>query len=164
MTFSNLQVRTRMWKQKCLNRRAPFVLLLLFSPLLAAAQSGVDEKVSTQAAGLYSEGMQALQRGDLISARSSFEKVVRLAPRSPEGHNSLGWVLLAEGEIDSAISQFRTALRLNPGFVQAHINLCPGSGPPGSAGFGSASHAGPGAELPWRLRRRFRLIPPCARP
>ncbi|PYU05903.1 MAG: hypothetical protein DMG33_09625, partial [Acidobacteria bacterium] len=123
MTFSNLQVLAQMWKHKCLTRRAPFVLLLLFSPLLAAAQSGVDAKVSTQAAGLYSEGMQALQRGDLISARSSFEKVVRLAPRSPEGHNSLGWVLLAEGEIDSAISQFRTALRLNPGFVQAHINL-----------------------------------------
>src|SRR5207302_1016856 len=63
------------------------------------------------------------QKGDLVSARADFEKVVRLAPNSPEGHNSLGWVLLAQGEIDSAIVHFRAAVKLNPDFALAHMNF-----------------------------------------
>jgi len=50
--------------------------------------------------------MTALQRGDLVSARAEFEKVVRFAPGSPEGHNSLGWVLLAQGDIDLRLRNF----------------------------------------------------------
>ena len=49
--------------------------------------------------------------------------MVRLAPQSPEGHNSLGWVLLAEDQLDAAIRQFQTALKLRPDFVEAHINF-----------------------------------------
>src|SRR2546422_8054102 len=37
----------------------------------------------------------ALQKGDLVSARADFEKVVRPAPHRPEGPNSLGSVLPA---------------------------------------------------------------------
>jgi len=48
---------------------------------------------------------------------------VRLAPKSPEGHNSLGWVLLAQGEIDSAIVHFRSAVKLSPDFALAHMNF-----------------------------------------
>src|SRR5260370_13130421 len=66
---------------------------------------------------------QQLQKGDLATAHANFEKVLRIAPRSPEGHNSLGWVLLAEGKIDLAIAQFRTALKLHPEFALAHMNL-----------------------------------------
>ena len=72
---------------------------------------------------IYRQGMAALERRDLAAARAAFEKVVRLAPKSPEGHNSLGWVLLAQGEAQPAISQFRTALQFKPDFEQAHINL-----------------------------------------
>ena len=63
---------------------------------------------------IYRQGMAALERRDLAAARAAFEKVVRLAPKSPEGHNSLGWVLLAQGEAQPAISQFRTALQFKP--------------------------------------------------
>ena len=44
-------------------------------------------------------------------------------PQSPEGHNSLGWVLFAQNEVDAAIAHYRTALKWRPEFVQAHINL-----------------------------------------
>src|SRR6267154_804857 len=90
-----------------------------------AAQSAGSAKADTvsQANATYQHGMSALQRGDLVSARADFEKVVRLAPNSPEGHNSLGWVLLAQGEIDSAIVHFQTALKLNPDFARAHLNF-----------------------------------------
>jgi Tfp pilus assembly protein PilF len=71
----------------------------------------------------YQNGVSALKRGDLASARTAFEKIIKLAPQIPEAHNSLGWVLLTQGETDNAIVQFRTALRFKPAFVQAHINL-----------------------------------------
>ena len=78
---------------------------------------------AAKAAALYKQGLADLQKGDLDSARAAFETVVRLAPQSPEGHNSLGWVLLATDEMDSAISQFHKALALKPDFVQAHVNF-----------------------------------------
>ena len=71
----------------------------------------------------YQNGVAALKRGDLASARTAFEKIIKLAPQIPEAHNSLGWVLLTQGDTDNAIVQFRTALKLKPAFVQAHINL-----------------------------------------
>src|SRR6267378_2371453 len=84
----------------------------------SAKKDGVSRANAT-----YQHGMSALQKGDLVSARADFEKVVRLAPNSPEGHNSLGWVLLAQGEIDSAIVHFRSAVKLNPDFALAHMNF-----------------------------------------
>src|SRR5256884_7438365 len=78
---------------------------------------------ASKATAIYKLGLADLQKGDLDSARAAFEEVVRLAPQSPEGHNSLGWVLLAEGEVDSAIKQFESALKLKPDFVQARINF-----------------------------------------
>ena len=106
-----------------------FCTLLLFLFCADAARSSAQSSKSSEAdaasraAETYKQGMTALQQGDLVSARADFEKVVRLAPTSPEGHNSLGWVLLAQGEIVPAIAQFRTALKLKPEFVQAHVNL-----------------------------------------
>ena len=75
-----------------------------------------------RATAIYKQGLADLQKRDLDSARAAFEKVVRLAPQSPEGHNSLGWVLLAEDEVDAAIKQFQIALKLKPDLVEARIN------------------------------------------
>src|SRR5262249_25508792 len=72
---------------------------------------------------LYAQGMAALRKQDLNAARSSFEKLIEVAPRSPEAHNSLGWVFLNQGQIDPAIAQFRTAIGIKTGFPQAHLNL-----------------------------------------
>ena len=95
------------------------------SSAAAWAQTGViaNADAATQANAEYGQGVGALQRGDLPGARAAFEKVLRLVPSSPEGHNSLGWVLLAQGQTDDAIVHFRAALRAKPAFAQAHINL-----------------------------------------
>src|SRR5256886_14175058 len=104
-----------------------FALLFLCcaAPLKCATQSASSVKAdaASRATATYQQGMLALQKGDLVSARAAFEKVVRLAPRSPEGHNSLGWVLLAQGEIDAATVHFRSAVKLNPDFALAHMNF-----------------------------------------
>ena len=93
--------------------------------LVALALPALGQKASDKPAvdSLYKQGIRSLQGGDLAAARSAFEKVVRLAPNAPEGHNSLGWVLMKTGKLEEAIGQFRLAIKLNPDFVQAHINL-----------------------------------------
>ena len=78
---------------------------------------------AAQADAVYQQGIVSLQQGDLASARTAFEKAVQLSPRSPEGHNSLGWVLLAQKQVDPAIVQFQAALDLRADFFQAHMNL-----------------------------------------
>src|SRR5207253_1192566 len=102
-------------------------LLFFFSlgAATCAAQSTASPPAdaATRANALYQQGLSVLKKGDLASARTAFEKVVRLAPQSPESHNSLGWVLLAQGEVDAAIAHFQTAVKLNPEFAQAHMNL-----------------------------------------
>ncbi len=82
--------------------------------------SSVD---AAAANSFYNQGLDALQRQDLAGARAAFEKTIKLIPRSPEPHNSLGWVLLAQGETDAAIVQFKAAVNLKPDFAQAHMNL-----------------------------------------
>src|SRR5580692_1632519 len=78
---------------------------------------------AAQADAIYRQGIAALQQRDLASARAAFEKAVQLQPRSPEGHNSLGWVLMAQKQVDPAIAQFQAALDLRADFFQAHMNL-----------------------------------------
>src|SRR6266403_3468301 len=78
---------------------------------------------AAQADAVYRQGIASLQQGDLASARTAFEKAVQLSPRSPEGHNSLGWVYLAQHQVDLAIAQFQAALDLRVDFFQAHMNL-----------------------------------------
>ena len=97
---------------------ALLVLVTLAGPALA--QKAPDKSAIDN---LYKQGIGSLQEGDLDAARANFEKVVGLAPNAPEGHNSLGWVLMSIGKTDDAITQFRTALKLNADFLQAHINL-----------------------------------------
>ena len=105
-------------------RRLFGILLLGTVPVVLFAQAANPKvTVDKQVVSLNRQGMAALKRGDLASARVTFEKVVRLSPRSPEAHNSLGWVLLSQNQPDVAIPHFRLALELRPDFAQAHINL-----------------------------------------
>src|SRR6202030_482801 len=99
------------------------ICFLLPWVLLGQDSSAQNKRHPTQADEVYAQGMSALQQGDLGTAQAAFEKVVRIAPSSPEGHNSLGWVLLAQERIEPAIREFRAAVRLQPDFPQAHINL-----------------------------------------
>src|SRR5947208_15463493 len=104
-----------------------FALLFLCcaAPLKCATQSAssVKEDAASRASATYQHGMSALQKGDLVSARADFEKVVGLAPNSAEGHNSLGWVVLAQGESDSAIVHFLAAVQLDPDSALPNRNV-----------------------------------------
>jgi Tfp pilus assembly protein PilF len=100
-----------------------FCIFLFPSVIRAQSEAGGKSAVSPAAAATYAQGIQALQQGDLAAAQAGFEKAIRLAPLSPEAHNSLGWVYLAQRKTQPAIAQFNAALRLKPNFEQAHMNL-----------------------------------------
>src|SRR5215472_1354070 len=72
---------------------------------------------------LFNEGLDAIGRGDLATARRCFESVVRVNPQQAEAHNMLVWVLFAQGEIKPAITHLEQAVHLAPLLVEAHINL-----------------------------------------
>src|SRR5262249_27079412 len=96
----------------------PIVFFLFVLPCFAVSDGQTRQGSSagnTSAINTaYQQGLSAIQAGDLGAARGQFEKVIRLAPRSPEAHNSLGWVLFSQGELEDAIRHFRTALQLRP--------------------------------------------------
>src|SRR5436189_136107 len=83
--------------------RALAILFLL--PACAAVPQRRSPSAAAESA--YQRGMSALKTRNLPAARVAFEDAVKLAPRSAEAHNSLGWVLLTQGDIDKAISEFR---------------------------------------------------------
>lgn len=60
----------------------------------------------------YQRGQQALQKGDLASARSNFEEAVRRSPADAEPQPARGWVLARQAELDAAVSQLKAALGL----------------------------------------------------
>ena len=117
LSTSNRRIALSLW------RLVALLLGLWVVSLGASEQAAKSSPVSARAASTYQRGMKALQKGDLATAQAEFEKVIGLTPRSAEGHNSLGWVLLSQRQFESAISQFRTAVQLKPDFPQAHINL-----------------------------------------
>src|ERR1700716_1719284 len=101
------------------------MFLLIAIALPAISQNAISQKKMDKPAvdALYLQGVRSLQKGDLAAARATFEKVVRLAPNAPEGHNSLGWVLMTTGKLDEGVVQLRLAIKLKTDFVQARINL-----------------------------------------
>ncbi|PYU54539.1 MAG: hypothetical protein DMG55_31195 [Acidobacteria bacterium] len=122
---SNVKLFTLHFPMCSISIGATLMFFFSLGAATCAAQSTASPPAdaATRANALYQQGLSVLKKGDLASARTAFEKVVRLAPQSPESHNSLGWVLLAQGEVDAAIAHFQTAVKLNPEFAQAHMNL-----------------------------------------
>jgi len=76
-----------------------------------------------QADADYREGVAALNRNDLQTARAKFEEVVRLAPSAEQGHAALGAVLQREGQMTAAVAEYEKALRIKPGDTSVQLNL-----------------------------------------
>ena len=71
----------------------PLWLSFLIVSLVGVAQQEPSAGLR-QADADYREGVAALNRNDLETARTRFEAVTRLAPMAEQGHSALGAVLL----------------------------------------------------------------------
>ena len=92
------------------------VLSLFAATVLSAQpQASVESK--------YQQALEALQAGDLTSARVLAESVTTAAPRLAEGFNLLAIVQSRQGDNDGAELNFQRALRIRPGYLEARRNL-----------------------------------------
>lgn len=91
--------------------------------LLVVRLPGQTDTNAAEATRLMRSGLVSAQRGDLTSARSDFDRVVKLEPNVAPGHSALGWVLLSLGEPRPAEVELRTALQLAPGDIGTQLNL-----------------------------------------
>lgn len=65
----------------------------------------------------------ALDAGNLEAAERELRELVALSPRSPEGYQRLGKVLMLREQADEAAVNFERALTLDPDFVGALVGL-----------------------------------------
>lgn len=92
--------------------------LLIVRPWASPAQSR-EEKYKTE----ISNGLAAMQSGDVEAARQAFTKAIALDPNSAVAHYDLGVVVLQyDANLQAAIDLFTTALILDPKFTSAQYN------------------------------------------
>ena len=106
--------------------QAPSLVLtsaLLLSGLLGSLIAQEPSPNLRQADADYREGVAALSRNDLTTAKSKFEMVVKLAPAAEQGHSALGAVLVSVGQTGAGIAELQKALSIDPGDNSAQINL-----------------------------------------
>jgi len=96
-----------------------FAGLVVASVLLAQGPSDSLKQADVD----YREGVAALNRNDLQTAKAKFAEVVRLAPSAEQGHSALGAVLEREGQISAAIAELQSALAIKPDDTTAQLNL-----------------------------------------
>jgi tetratricopeptide (TPR) repeat protein len=87
-------------------------------PLMAA----YDEVLHTPL-NYESQGLRALESGQVNEATDLFRKGLALAPDDPKLHHRLGTALFMQGDVDGSVREFQEALRLSPGFSRAHFGL-----------------------------------------
>jgi hypothetical protein len=71
----------------------------------------------------FTEGLEALDRGDLAVAARKFTTLVQAQPDCPEAHNNLAVVQVEQGLLREAVVELRRALELRPDYDRARVNL-----------------------------------------
>ena len=97
--------------------------MLLISILVARLTAQEATAALKVADADYREGLAALSRGDLKTAQSKFELVVKLAPSAEQGHSALGAVLVRGGQTAAGIHELQRALAMKADDEAARGNL-----------------------------------------
>ena len=72
--------------------------------------------------GLFSQGIDAFQRGDMDRAATCFGTAFTRDPNFAPAYNGLGLVLMSLGAMPEALERYETAIRLAPDFASPYIN------------------------------------------
>jgi len=100
--------------------------LILAYGLLICAILVFEESTEAQSAGLSEllpQGDAALRDKQFDRAQKIYEQVVKLEPRSAQGHSNLGNALYMLGNYPRAIEEFQKALELDPRLDETEILL-----------------------------------------
>lgn len=104
-------------KRRC---RRGVILLAALASSLSAQQTPANLAAAKTA---MSDGLSAMQQGNLDRAHTDFMRVVKLAPQIEPGHAALGSVLLALNQFDAALKELETAHRMSPTDLAVDLNL-----------------------------------------
>ncbi len=85
--------------------------------------SGAIAECAPEGRAAFTAALEALHRGDLSAAASSFGELVRTQPNCAEARNNLAAVLVEQGHIEDAAAQLRQALQAKPDYERARLNL-----------------------------------------
>ncbi len=77
----------------------------------------------TEAEGLFFQGTQAMQSGDVANAETCFSLAVQIMPDFAEAHANLGLLLAKRGEKTAAEICYLRSIELNPAYSETHLNL-----------------------------------------
>lgn len=91
--------------------------------LLSGQATKPDADALRRADAAFRAGYAASQAGRYDEARARFAEVVKLAPKSAEGHEALGTALIALDRPADAIAELEKAARLKPGDAAIEGNL-----------------------------------------
>lgn len=72
--------------------------------------------------GLFNQGIEALQRGDMDRAATSFGTAFTRDPNFAPAYNGLGLVLMTLGAMPEALERYDTAIRIAPEYTSPYIN------------------------------------------
>lgn len=87
-------------------------------PLMEAYETILQSPLS-----LETQGLRALESGQMAQAADLFRKGLALAPDDPKLLHRLGTVLFMQGDAAGSVRQFEEALRVAPDFPRAHFGL-----------------------------------------
>ena len=97
---------------------------ILLVALVASPLQGQKQPANIAAAkAALTDGLGAMQKGNLEAARRDFERVVKLAPQVETGHAALGTVLLSLNQFDASVSELHIAHRMAPTDLSVDLNL-----------------------------------------
>jgi len=94
--------------------------------LLICATLAFEDSARAQSAGLSEllpQGEAALRDKQFDRAQKIYEQVVKLDPRSVQGHSNLGYALYMLGSYPRAIAEFQKALELDPRLDETEVLL-----------------------------------------
>ncbi len=75
------------------------------------------------AEGLFNQGLDAHDRGELDNAQEFYLKAIELAPSMVVAYNNLGMVYIDKGMLDEAVEVLQKTVQLDPSYAEAYNNL-----------------------------------------
>jgi Tfp pilus assembly protein PilF len=92
-----------------------------------AASSGATDMPSgprqSEPSGELEKGLAALERGDMVAAKQSYQDMVKKNPKDGDAYHFLGLISEKEGKKETAEKAYRKALELKPELEASSVNL-----------------------------------------
>jgi tetratricopeptide (TPR) repeat protein len=99
-----------------------FAFVLLFGFVIFAGR-GRLLRGGPDLVAYVERGDEFFLAGDYEQAESAYRQAINAAPKQPEPHDNLAWVLYSKGDHEGAEAEFTLAKALDPNWADPHIGM-----------------------------------------